>query len=384
MKKELKPKYKNISLLLLLIILSIIILFSLIKNTNKNKDTPKENNQEKETVENTKKEEILNEDISILLPSSNDICEIDNCITNYTKNKIYNYFIENNYEQINRNSSIYFRNSSILIKIDENKENIEKEKYSQYDHYFNRYTTIDDLIKIINNQNINIYIGEKATEIAVLNYHFFYDKNEEKCNESICLDISNFEKQLNYLKENNYKTLTIEEYRSWLYKEIDLPKKSVLLTIDDGAMGTSKINGNKLIPLLEKYEINATLFLITGWWKKENYQSTYLDIQSHTHLMHDENQCSNKNRGAEMLCSTKEQILSDLKQSLNHVDNNTSFCYPFYLYDNKSIEALKELDFKLAFIGGNKKTTQENDKYKLPRYIIYKNTSLNSFISMVN
>ena len=382
MKKKLKLKYKNIFLVILLIIFCITIVFFLIQNTNKQQNKSKEKKQE--TTKEEVKEEIINEDISILLPPSNDICEIDNCITNYTKNKIFNYFIENNYEQINRNSSIYFRNSFNLIKIDENKKNIEKEETSQYDHYFNRYTTIDDLVKIINNQNIKIYTGEKATEIAVLNYHFFYDKKTEKCNESICLDISNFEKQLNYLKENNYKTLTIEEYRSWLYEEIDLPEKSVLLTIDDGAMGTSKINGNKLIPLLEKYEINATLFLITGWWKKENYQSKYLDIQSHTYLMHDENQCSNKNRGAEMLCSTKEQILNDLKKSLNYVDNNTSFCFPFYLYDNKSIESLKELDFKLAFIGGNKKTTQKNDKYKLPRYIIYKNTSLNSFISMIN
>lgn len=384
MKRKLKPRYGNIILFLIMILSIGILVASLLINDDqtKEKTLPK-----KEEITEEIKEEVLEEDISILLPITKDKCDIDECINTYTKNKILEYFSKNNYEQINRNSSIYFKNASILIKIDENKENIETEEKTlngEYNYYFNRYTTIDDLVKILNGQKINTYTGKPATDIAVLNYHFFYDQKNEKCNQSICLEITNFEKQLKYLKENNFKTLTIEEYRSWMYKEIDLPEKSVLLTIDDGAMGTSKINGNKLIPLLEKYELNATLFLITGWWKKENYESKYLDIQSHTHLMHDENQCSNKSRGAEILCSTKEQIINDLKKSITKVDNNISFCFPFYLYDNKSIEALQELDFKLAFIGGNKKSNQNNNKYKIPRYIIYKNTSLSSFKNMVN
>lgn len=380
MKRKNNKKYIYLFIIILFILLMTLIVF-LNRQEPKYKTTNKEEINKNDSIN---EETILKEDISILLPKEEEECNIDECILSYTKNKIYEYFENNNYEKIIKDTSIYYKNSSILIKIDESNKDIIKEEKSKYDHYFNRYTTINDLIKIINGQNINIYTGTQAKEIAVLNYHFFYDSKKEKCNEIICLSTSNFEKQLNYLKENNYKTLTIEEYTSWIYKEIDLPEKSVLLTIDDGAMGTSKINGNKLIPLLEKYEVNATLFLITGWWKKENYESEYLDIQSHTNLMHDDNICSNKTRGAEMLCSNKETIKNDLSKSLKLVDSNTSFCYPFYLYDNKSIEVLKELGFKIAFIGGNKKSTQKNNKYTIPRYIIYKDTTLNSFINMIN
>ncbi|MBQ7105462.1 MAG: polysaccharide deacetylase family protein [Bacilli bacterium] len=376
--------------IIFILLCAITLLVSLI-NLNHKYDSKETEKINKEIIKNDNtesKEERLKENISINIPIIKNICDIDECITNSFYNNIINYFKENNYEEIIKDSFSYYKNASNLIKLTINEENIEKnenkenEGVSYYD--FNRYTTLNDLKKIINNQNINVYYGEKATNIAVLNYHFFYDKNTEKCNESICLDIKDFEKQLKYLKDNNFKTLTIEEYQSWIYKEIDLPKKSVLLTIDDGAMGTSTINGNKLIPLLEKYEINATLFLITGWWDSKNYQSNYLDIQSHTHLMHDENKCSNKTRGAELLCSNKEDIINDLNKSLKEVDNNLSFCFPFYLYDDKSIEVLKELDFKIAFIGGNKKSNQNIDKYKLPRYIIYKNTSIESFKKMVN
>ena len=37
--------------------------------------------------------------------------------------------------------------------------------------------------------------------------------------------------------------------------QISIPEKSVLITIDDGAKGTGKHNGHKLIPLLEEYKM---------------------------------------------------------------------------------------------------------------------------------
>lgn len=375
-------KGNGLKILLLIVIIIISSVLYLFQNKVEKPDDYQETN------EITKQEEILEEDISILIPTIKEKCEIEECITNNTITSIFDYLDDNNYEKIDKTSSIYYRNASILIKLvlsESNNQEIKKaQNKDDFTYIFNKYTTLDDLKKILNNQNINYFTGESATDIAVLNYHFFYDKKTEKCNQTICLDIKKFEEQLKYLKENNFKTLTIDEFKSWMYKEIDLPKKSVLITVDDGAMGTSKINGNKLIPLLEKYEINATLFLITGWWEKTNYESSYLDIQSHSNLMHEEGICSNKERGAKLLCSSYDEKISDLKKSIEKLNSNTAFCFPFYAYDQESIKALKELDFKLAFIGGNKKTNHNIDKYKIPRYIIYKTTSLKNFKNMVN
>ena len=77
----------------------------------------------------------------------------------------------------------------------------------------------------------------------------------ETCNEGICLDVSKFREHLKYLKDSGYKTLTMYEFMRWMYGEIELPAKSVLITVDDGAMGTGKHNGNKLIPILEEYNM---------------------------------------------------------------------------------------------------------------------------------
>ncbi len=223
---------------------------------------------------------------------------------------------------------------------------------------------------------------EKATNIAVLNYHFFYGDGES-CGSGICLEVNKFREQLQFLKDNQYKTLTMEEYRAWMYGEIELPARSVLLTIDDGAMGTGKHNGNKLIPLLEEFDMHATLFLISGWWAKSNYLSDHLDIESHTYDMHTERVCSNQTRGAQMLCSSKEQVMEDLRKSIDIIGSSIAFCFPFYAYNSSAIQSVKEAGFKLAFVGGNRKSNRSNDKYMIPRYPIQGSITLNEFINMI-
>ena len=64
--------------------------------------------------------------------------------------------------------------------------------------------------------------------------------------------------------------------------------------------------------------------------------------------------------------------------------NNNSFCFPFYSYSDVAIEGVKKAGFKMSFIGGYRKASRSDDKYKIPRYPIHKTTTMNQFIQMVN
>ena len=230
---------------------------------------------------------------------------------------------------------------------------------------------------IVEETNANNTTKVEATNIAVLNYHFFYDASKEVCNEPICLEKKAFESQLKYLKDNGFYTLTMNDFNLWMDKKIRLPKKSVLITIDDGAMGTD----THLIELLEKYDMNATLFLITAWWKKSKYESPNLEVHSHGYDIHIAGTCG---KAYKALCMSKEALIADFNKSKELVEDTTAFCYPFYAYNNTIIEALKETGFKLGFIGGDKKANQSNDKYKIPRYVIYKWHQASDIMKMVN
>ena len=258
-------------------------------------------------------------------------------------------------------------------------------------------TTTEVLKKIIDGEpivNISLNINYdhnirseegNATSIAVLNYHFFYDSSlGEYCGEGNCMDTKDFEQELYYLKVNGWKTLTMDEFIKWMYGEIELPNRSVLLTIDDGAMGTGLDNGNKLMPLLEKYDMHATLFLIAGWHPYRNYVSPNMDVESHTYDMHEGGHCDTEERGSKLLCSSLDAIKSDLALSKYEIGTNNAFCYPMYVYNDKVITALKEMGYKVAFTGGGYSATRDNDKYKIPRYHIYDSTTLDEFIDMIN
>lgn len=283
-------------------------------------------------------------------------------------------------ELVDDSVSLKFSSSNKKSTKDSKKDSIES-------YTVKTSTSIESFSKMIEGEDV-VEVSEvpkssttKEQSIAVINYHFFYDGSAgESCNESICLDVKNFREQLSYLKDNGYKTLKMSEFKKWMYGEIELPEKSVLLTIDDGAMGTGKHNGNKLIPILEEYDMNATLFLISGWWDVNNYRSSNLDIQSHTYDMHQYGSCG---RG-QVVCSSHDELLNDLQKSLQIVDNDDSFCFPFYSYTEEAISVVKEAGFKMSFIGGNRKAKRSDDKYKIPRYPVYKNTSLNQFIYMVS
>ena len=267
--------------------------------------------------------------------------------------------------------------NKIGLEINKNNEVSTKDNTNSYEV---DNITIDILKKMLNKEKIINYVYSSDVAVPVLNYHFFYDKNSEVCNETICLDTAKFEEQLKYLKDNNFKTLTMQEFVDWYNGKIDIPIKSVLITIDDGAMGTSTINGNKLIPLLEKYELNATLFLITAWWDPKNYQSKNLDIESHGYDIHKVGTCGSQN----INCLNYNELYDDLNKSFDIVGSYNSFCYPFYVHNNNSTEVLKNLGVQVAFGGGNFNATRNSNRYYIPRYPIYSDITMDQFINMVN
>ena len=49
-----------------------------------------------------------------------------------------------------------------------------------------------------------------------------------------------------------------------------------------------------------------------------------------------------------------------------------------------TLQVLEEIGFKLAFVGGDYKATRNNNIYQVPRYHIYRETSLDQFVNMIS
>lgn len=234
---------------------------------------------------------------------------------------------------------------------------------------------IDNMLKL---QDIKVNDKQK---VPVLNYHFFYnDGNFKVCGETICISDKLFKKHLQYLIDNNYYILRMSEYIDFLYGRISIPEKSVLLTVDDGAMGTYDI----LPKILDEYKVPATLFLVSGWWELEKYQtSKYLEVYSHGHDLHHNDYCKKNSCGVKTLLLSKEELLLDLNTSALRLGSKKAFCYPFYSSNSSVRKTVEEAGFQVAFGGGNRSTTMKSDKYNLSRFVIYNDTSVEELKKML-
>ncbi len=293
-----------------------------------------------------------------------------------------NEYIDFNYVLFNKNAHAkagapLYQNGKEVLRY--NKEKTYPILIKEDDHYIVKYR--EELFKLLktdvskttdaNNTNEAV-----ASSIPILNYHFLYDHSKnDYCRESICLRLDYFESHLKYLKDNEFYSLKMEEMAMWMDKKIRLPKKSVAITFDDGTLKTDEY----LPASLDKYEVNGVLFLVTSWFDYKMFASPYLEVQSHGHKLH--GITGNTSKG---LAMNDEQIDKDFKDSIASLDGaDDAFAYPYYQYNNTMLRAVKD-NFKIAFIGGNRRAKQSDNRYLLPRIVIYSGHDLKRFKSLVN
>lgn len=219
-------------------------------------------------------------------------------------------------------------------------------------------------------------------KIAVICYHNI-GTAEEKANfpkeQEWTIDVENFEEQLKMLSDNNYKTLTLEEFYNWKQGKIKLPYKSILITFDDGFLS----NYEYAFPLLKKYNMNATVFVIGNYmpdkneeWHgnlkeymsketlekcKEEYPN--IEFASHSYALHEPDILNGK---------SYEELINDEKDFKEKVFETDIYCYPFGAYNDDMIKSLKESKYKMAFIFGPtkneyRKASRKDDNFLIPR-----------------
>ena len=276
-----------------------------------------------------------------------------------TKNSYKVYLSDNTYFEINN-----IDNYPIIIK-DDNRYGVE---FNNHLAYINK----EDVQEVYENNNTDL---KHTNAVAVLNYHFTIDQTSDEgkeCLQNICMDQTQVEEEIKYLSDNNFYATSMEDFYLFVTGKVQLPEKSVLITIDDGWYVA------RMRTILEKYQKIGTLFLIGSLASPNDYASDYLEIHSHSWDLHTPGKC-NGSHGGGLLCLDENTILEDLKKSRESLNNTEVFCYPFYEYNNRAIELLKQAGFKMAFAGGERKSKVGDNLYLIPRYALNKNTSINTF-----
>lgn len=230
-------------------------------------------------------------------------------------------------------------------------------------------------------------------DIPVLMYHRIINKKEDLGIYDTSVSVENFEEQMKYLKENNYISLTFENLENGKYKNrFDKNKKYVMITFDDGY----KDNLENALPILKKYNIKITLFLVTdetyNKWDievanrerekrfelmneselKEFIKSGLVEIGGHTttHL--------------DMPTLDSEILKKDLKIANEKIESLTnkkviSFAYPWGRSDKRVRGIIKESGYQFAVSTESGSPCFSDDLYEIVRVGIYSDDNMEKF-----
>ncbi|MCD4764019.1 MAG: polysaccharide deacetylase family protein [Desulfobacterales bacterium] len=187
--------------------------------------------------------------------------------------------------------------------------------------------------------------------VPILSYHRFADN----CDSPLCLPAHVFDQQMKYLKENGYRVISLGELHEFLNYHNSLPKRSVVISIDDGYRSVYNIAW----PILKKYDFRATLFIYTDfvgvsknaitWDQLREMKKSGFEIGAHT-MSHCDLTRQNKGEDTEAYMSRIKKELSMSKQIIDKkLNQNTVFlAFPYGRYDQSVLDMCKRLGYKIA------------------------------------
>lgn len=126
--------------------------------------------------------------------------------------------------------------------------------------------------------NLPVYkISEKNISIPILIYHAFQTPQPKGDSSNLFSTQERFEENVTTLLKDGYTFITLEELYQYKKGEIGLPQKVVAITMDDGWLG----NFTEAFPILQKYHVPATIFIVqdlvgtSGYFSWEQAKQMY-------------------------------------------------------------------------------------------------------------
>src|SRR5260221_5521386 len=97
-----------------------------------------------------------------------------------------------------------------------------------------------------------------SRKIKVLMYHRVVDDERLARAHWMCTHIRDFRNQLRLLDRLGFTTITFDDYRLHLQGEVNLPRRPVILTFDDGYLDTYEA----AFPALRESGMKAVVFVV--------------------------------------------------------------------------------------------------------------------------
>ncbi|MEI7578468.1 MAG: polysaccharide deacetylase family protein [bacterium] len=207
-----------------------------------------------------------------------------------------------------------------------------------------------------------------TVRIPVLTYHHVAPIPDQQNMQAYYVTPVMFEKQLQYLKEKNYRTLTTREFLEQVKSGQNPSQKSIVLTFDDGA----KNNYDNAFPLLKKYGFVGVFYIPTN---KTGITQTQLkemadagmEIGSHSKTHPDLSKISDDAKLTDEIINSRGMLQSWTGQDIY------SIAYPGCTANSLNISYVTKAGYQVGFSCGKVIDHKYSQRYVLSRIHVYSN-----------
>jgi len=216
--------------------------------------------------------------------------------------------------------------------------------------------------------------------VPILMYHRIDEQGRDS---SLSVSPENFYQQMRFLSRCNYNVISLETLVNAIEQDKKLPRNSVVITFDDGYID----NFHSAYPVLKKYNLPATIFVIVNVIGQEDYlnykqieemtSSGLITIASHS-LAGDYLPGKSDFQLEREIGASKRILKARLSEEIDF------FCYPIGGFSPKIQEIVKKYEYTSAYTTnrGKRQTYENCDLFALKR-IKVKDSPPNLFVFWV-
>lgn len=224
-------------------------------------------------------------------------------------------------------------------------------------------------------------------DVPILVYHQVVDEDFDLTKVPVgdrpyYLRNSDFVRQMEYLSNQGFKTLTLGEFVNFIKDGGQLSAKSIVLTFDDGHIS----NYTYVYPILRRFNFKATFFLIVSeigkpktlnWAQIVEIKNNGMEVGSHS-MTHPFLSDLEPEEVLQELKKSKEILETHLEEEIKFLSIPRELPYPRWL------EIARNCGYKAActsYVGLN---NSETDLFALRRIGVREEMSLETFSRIIN
>ena len=218
--------------------------------------------------------------------------------------------------------------------------------------------------------------------VPILTYHKF----SETSTDVVTVTRKAFEDQMRFLKNHGYRIISLDEFFDFLELKEPIPRKSIVITIDDGWRSAYDI----AFPILKRYGYPVTLFVYTdfitdsgktmNWAILREMAKGGVSIQCHTKT----HRYLDRRIGRETFAQYFESIKKELAESAviirRHLGTEVKYlAYPYGETNDVVIALLEKLGYRGALTVERESNPCFVNRYRVNRSMVYGNFDLEDF-----